>query len=159
MLRLYQVYGPGQDLNRLIPITISGCLKNKSFPCSEGKQFRDFAYVVDIVDAILKSLKNKKALGEIINIGTGKTSACIIKQTCTWACRSPSSSVPSAGTGLQHPAWNWRRVQPVWWVGYGPGRLPGGGHSRQTWQVRCEPERAWNIVPRKHAPPHVQAAK
>ena len=27
----------------------------------------------DVVNAILKSLKNRKALGEIINIGTGKT--------------------------------------------------------------------------------------
>ena len=38
ILRLYQAYGPRQDLNRFIPIIISGCIKNKQFPCSKGNQ-------------------------------------------------------------------------------------------------------------------------
>ncbi len=72
VLRLYQAYGPRQALNRFIPIIISGCLKNKKFPCSEGKQFRDFVYVDDVVEAILKCFNNKRVFGEIINIGSGK---------------------------------------------------------------------------------------
>ena len=31
VLRLYLAYGPKQDQNRLIPITIMACLKNKIF--------------------------------------------------------------------------------------------------------------------------------
>ena len=73
ILRLYQAYGPRQDINRLIPIVISACLKNKKFPCSDGKQFRDFVHVEDVAKAIFKCLDNKKTLGEIINIGSGKT--------------------------------------------------------------------------------------
>ena len=38
IFRLYQAYGGKQDNNRLIPITISNCLKNQQFPCSEGSQ-------------------------------------------------------------------------------------------------------------------------
>jgi len=72
VLRLYLAYGPKQDINRFLPIIINGCIKNKKFPCSEGKQFRDFVHVYDVVDAILKSLTNKNARGEIINIGSGK---------------------------------------------------------------------------------------
>ena len=72
VLRLYQAYGPRQDLNRFIPIIISGCIKNKQFPCSKGNQLRDFLYVDDVVNAILKSLTNKNARGQIINIGSGK---------------------------------------------------------------------------------------
>jgi len=72
ILRLYQAYGPRQDLNRFIPIIISGCIKNKQFPCSKGNQLRDFLYVDDVVNAILKSLTNKNARGQIINIGSGK---------------------------------------------------------------------------------------
>ena len=72
ILRFYQVYGPRQDLNRFLPVIISGCLQNKKFPCSEGVQFRDFIHVEDIVNAILKSLINRSAQGHIINIGTGK---------------------------------------------------------------------------------------
>ena len=73
VLRLYQSYGPKQDLNRFIPIIISSCIKNKKFPCSQGNQLRDFVYVEDVVDAIIKSLTNSKAKGQIINIGSGKT--------------------------------------------------------------------------------------
>ena len=72
ILRLYQAFGPKQDLNRFIPIIIDGCLKDKKFPCSNGTQLRDFIYVDDVVDAIIKSLRNKKSKGEILNIGTGK---------------------------------------------------------------------------------------
>ena len=72
ILRLYNTYGPRQDLNRFIPIVISGCIKNKKFPCSKGNQLRDFLHIDDVVDAILKSLTNKNAKGQIINIGSGE---------------------------------------------------------------------------------------
>ena len=72
VLRLYLAYGPKQDTNRFFPIIIKGCIKNEKFPCSKGNQLRDFVHVEDVVEAILKSLKNKNAKGQIINIGSGK---------------------------------------------------------------------------------------
>ena len=72
VLRFYQVFGHKQDLNRFIPILIKACINNEKFPCSNGTQLRDFLYVDDAIDAILKSLKNIKARGKIINIGKGK---------------------------------------------------------------------------------------
>ena len=72
ILRLYIAYGPRQDINRFIPIVIKSCLMNKKFDCSDGNQYRDFIYVEDVVNAILKTLNSKNSNGEIINIGTGK---------------------------------------------------------------------------------------
>ena len=72
ILRLYLAYGPKQDINRFLPIIIEGCIKDKKFPCSKGNQLRDFVHVNDVVDAILKSLVNKNARGQIINVGSGK---------------------------------------------------------------------------------------
>ena len=72
ILRFFQVYGPFQNTNRLIPFAITSCLQNKSFSCSEGNQLRDFLYIDDAVDAILKSLSRKDTIGKIINIGCGK---------------------------------------------------------------------------------------
>ena len=72
ILRLYLAYGPKQDLNRLIPIVINSCIENKEFPCSDGKQTRDFVHVDDVVDAIFKTLRCKQARGKILNIGSGK---------------------------------------------------------------------------------------
>ena len=72
IIRPYQVYGPYQDSNRFIPIVINSCKYNKNFPCSHGRQFRDFLYISDLTDAIFLILKNPKAKGEIFNIGSGR---------------------------------------------------------------------------------------
>ena len=72
VIRLYLVYGPNQDINRVIPITIKNALLDKKFNCSTGLQFRDFIYIDDVINAILKILKNRKTNGEIINIGTNE---------------------------------------------------------------------------------------
>lgn len=72
VVRLYQVYGPNQDLNRLIPIVINSCKNNKDFACSHGRQYRDFLYISDLIDAIFLILKNENAKGEIFNIGFGR---------------------------------------------------------------------------------------
>ena len=47
-------------------------MRNKKFDCSDGIQSRDFVHINDVVNAIIKSLKSKKARGEIINIGSGR---------------------------------------------------------------------------------------
>ena len=72
IVRLYQVYGPYQDLNRFMPVVINSCKNNKDFPCSHGRQYRDFLYINDLIDAIFLILKNPKANGEIFNIGFGR---------------------------------------------------------------------------------------
>ncbi len=72
ILRLYLVYGTHQDANRLVSYTLNKCLNNENFNCSEGKQFRDFLFVEDLITAIVNCFDNKKALGQIINIGSGK---------------------------------------------------------------------------------------
>ena len=72
ILRLYLIYGPNQDNNRLIPHTLNECMNDNLFMCSAGKQYRDFLYVDDLIKAIIKCLNDKKSIGEIINIGSGK---------------------------------------------------------------------------------------
>ncbi len=71
ILRPYLIYGPGQSLNRLIPITILNCLKNKKFDCSSGKQIRNFMYVKDF-SKIVYTCCFLKIEGEIINVGSSR---------------------------------------------------------------------------------------
>ena len=71
ILRPYLIYGPGQSLDRLIPITIMNCLTNKSFNCSPGKQLRNFIYVNDFSKIVYKCLF-LKINGEILNVGSSK---------------------------------------------------------------------------------------
>ncbi len=72
VLRFYLVYGPKQDDNRFISNIIQGCINNKKFPCSKGDQLRDFCYIDDVAKSIFLCFKQKKARGEIFNIGSGK---------------------------------------------------------------------------------------
>ena len=72
ILRPYQVYGPKQKKNRLIPQTIDTCFKNKIFPCTLGIQKRDFIYIDDFVHLIQKILVNKNIRYETFNVGSGK---------------------------------------------------------------------------------------
>ena len=71
VLRLYQVYGPGQKKDRLIPYVIENCLKNKTFNSSEGLQMRDFLYIKDAVCMTLWLTENDDANG-LFNLGNGK---------------------------------------------------------------------------------------
>lgn len=71
IIRPYQVFGPYQDLNRLIPFVINSCLNNKKFACSNGLQLRDFLYVDDFTNSIT-SLLRKNLKGQIFNVGLGK---------------------------------------------------------------------------------------
>jgi nucleoside-diphosphate-sugar epimerase len=72
ILRLFLVYGPKQDNNRIIPFLIENCKNNNKFSTTKGEQLCDFCYVDDVVEAIFKTLSIKKTNGEIINIGSGK---------------------------------------------------------------------------------------
>ena len=95
ILRLYLVYGPYQDANRVIPLTITNALKNKNFKCSSGLQLRDFTYIDDVINAIIKTLKNSKSSGEIINIGSGKPIS--IKKVIIKICEMINSGNPIFG--------------------------------------------------------------
>ncbi len=71
ILRLFLTYGPAQDTNRFLPQVITACIKNKSFPTTLGSQIRDFCYIDDTINAIMKMLVSKNTNGEIFNLGSG----------------------------------------------------------------------------------------
>ena len=73
ILRLFLVYGPGQNNKRFLPQIIEGCLSDSSFPASTGEQLRDFCYVDDISRGIIMSLKNDDVKGNIVNLASGKS--------------------------------------------------------------------------------------
>jgi len=70
-LRPFLTYGPGQDLHRFIPSLIVHCITRKDFKMTAGNQTREFNYIDDIIDAYILAPYNKKASGQVINIGNG----------------------------------------------------------------------------------------
>lgn len=70
-LRLFLTYGPGQDERRFLPQIIKGCLEDRRFPVSEGRQLRDFCYVDDVADGILRALEAPSVCGRVVNLASG----------------------------------------------------------------------------------------
>lgn len=69
-LRPFTTYGPGQ-LNMFVSQVIVSALQKKDFKMSQGKQTREFNYVTDIVDGYIKASITPRAIGKVINLGTG----------------------------------------------------------------------------------------
>lgn len=73
ILRLFNVYGPRHSRNWLggpPSLFIDAILNEQVVEIhGSGQQTRAFTYVDDIVDAIIKSIEQQKAVGQIINLG------------------------------------------------------------------------------------------
>ncbi|MBX7148113.1 NAD-dependent epimerase/dehydratase family protein [bacterium] len=75
-LRLFNVYGPLQDMQNLmqgmVSIYMAYVAKNQPlFIRGSLERFRDFVFVADVVDAFMRCM-NEKAYGKIYNISTGR---------------------------------------------------------------------------------------
>ena len=74
--RFFNSYGPGEvpgQYRNVIPNFIYWAMKAYSLPITgSGKMTRDFTYVGDIVDALLRAVYYDKAIGQEMNIASGK---------------------------------------------------------------------------------------
>ena len=71
ILRPFNTFGPRQSARAVIPTIISQILKQGKIELGSLFPTRDFTYVEDTAEAFIKSIKNKKNIGEVINIGSG----------------------------------------------------------------------------------------
>ena len=78
-LRFFNVYGPRQDpsspYSGVISIFLDRATRNQDLTVfGTGKQTRDFVYVEDVAEAVLRALFHRSAGFCVANIGTGKSS-------------------------------------------------------------------------------------
>jgi nucleoside-diphosphate-sugar epimerase len=71
VLRPSIAYGPGQGEEMFIPALIKTLLRQQPFKMTEGKQLRDFLYIDDLTDALIKGMNAKGLEGQLINIASG----------------------------------------------------------------------------------------
>ena len=77
-------YGPRQHQEKLIPLIITNALENKNLPIyGDGKNIRDWLYVEDHCEAIIKILEDGKP-GETYNIGGSceKNNLEVVSEIC-----------------------------------------------------------------------------
>lgn len=75
-LRMFNVYGPGQDLHNLrqgmVSIYLAQALANGRIEVKGGTdRFRDLIYIDDVVETWFRAATYSSALGQTLNVGTG----------------------------------------------------------------------------------------
>ena len=75
-IRYFNVFGPRQDpsspYSGVISVFAAALLENRSPDIhGDGGQTRDFTYVANVVDGVLRACEAPKASGEVINVATG----------------------------------------------------------------------------------------
>ena len=70
--RLFTVFGPGEHPGRLLPTLRQAASRGSATTLSSGLQRRDFAYVEDVAEGILRLGLSAGAPGEIVNLATGR---------------------------------------------------------------------------------------
>jgi len=74
-IRYFNVFGPRQDpsspYSGVISVFATALLENRSPTIyGDGEQTRDFTYVANVVDGVLRACEAKDASGEVINVAT-----------------------------------------------------------------------------------------
>ena len=71
--RLFTIYGPGEHRDHLLSSLMETARCGKPLSLSAGTQKKDFTYVHDVVEGILRlGLVNSARPGEIVNLATGR---------------------------------------------------------------------------------------
>ncbi len=77
ILRLFSIYGPGEQEPRLVPYVISRARQGRPIEITAGEQIRDYVYVGDAAEAFWRALVTGHSPGQlrILNVASG----CAIK--------------------------------------------------------------------------------
>ncbi|MEO5740191.1 MAG: SDR family oxidoreductase [Vicinamibacterales bacterium] len=77
-IRYFNVFGPRQDpssaYSGVISVFAKALLENKAPTIyGDGEQTRDFTYVANVVDGVLRAVKAPGASGQVVNVATGSS--------------------------------------------------------------------------------------
>ena len=70
--RLFTVYGPGEHRGRLLPYLLDAARERRKLALTSGGQRRDFTYVEDVADGLLRLGVSSSNPGEVVNLATGR---------------------------------------------------------------------------------------
>ena len=69
--RLFMLYGPGEHAGRLLPSLLEAARADADLPLSEGLQRRDFTYVGEAAEGLLRLALGNPPAGGVCNLATG----------------------------------------------------------------------------------------
>ena len=82
-MRMFNVYGPGQDMSNLrqgmVSIYLSQALATGEIEVKGSTdRFRDFIFIDDVVEAWFRAATNSSAIGKTLNIATGEKTTVLM---------------------------------------------------------------------------------
>lgn len=97
VLRLQNVYGPGQSLSNpytgIVSLFVRLAKAGEAIPLYEdGQILRDFVLIDDVAEAILRALDAEAAAGETLDVGTGERTT--IAQIAGWIAAHYGAPAP-----------------------------------------------------------------
>ncbi len=106
IFRLFNVYGPGQDMTNLkqgmVSIYLAYLSKGEEIPVTGSlDRFRDFVFIDDVIDAWMAAISSPRSQGRVYNIGTGETAT--VRQVLDLLIRA---------WGLDPLKWPVREIEP-----------------------------------------------
>lgn len=72
--RLFTVFGPGEHEGRLLPTLLAAAASGADVPLSAGMQRRDFTYVEEVAEGLLRLAVSDVEPGEVVNLASGTMS-------------------------------------------------------------------------------------
>ena len=70
--RLFTLYGLGEHPGRLLPSLLEAARRDRSLDLTAGRQLRDFTYVEDVAEGLLRLGASDAEPGEVVNLATGR---------------------------------------------------------------------------------------
>ncbi len=117
--RLFTVYGPGEHPGRLLPALLETARMGASLELTAGVQQRDFSYVDDVSEGLLRLGVARTLPGEIVNLATGRlTSVRHFAETAARILEIPPDRLhfgrlPTRGEEMAHAPVSITRLKEV----------------------------------------------
>ncbi|MBI1850369.1 MAG: NAD-dependent epimerase/dehydratase family protein [Planctomycetes bacterium] len=94
--RIFQPYGPGQSGRFIVPSLLQAIVDGRVLDMTAGEQARDFVYVDDVAEALMRIGARPELAGRTLNVGTGV--ATRLRDLVDVACAIvPSAPRPNLG--------------------------------------------------------------
>lgn len=97
--RIFTAYGPGEHATRLLPTMIRASRSEEVVPLTRGDQRRDFVFVAEIADALLRLGASRRRGFRVVNVATGQLSTA--REFALAAARVLSVPEARLGFGLR----------------------------------------------------------
>jgi GDP-4-dehydro-6-deoxy-D-mannose reductase len=100
VLRLFNVYGPGQGEKFIVPSVIRQVRSGSSVQVKDLEPRRDYVYVTDVTDAIARAMSIERGFG-VYNIGSGVSHS--VEQLIRQVQSAWQTSLPVVSDGERRP--------------------------------------------------------